>query len=133
MDFNERMRQAYFAGVTNGDWFPRGKCVGIYCPDWDSQFVLTECGKIFLDSHNSIWTKTAFFSRMSIKGRGVRILKWIKENRSMHEISNILGDKFVSDAFSDFDGTHLENSEFCATVTWLLQNGYILRIIDKSI
>jgi hypothetical protein len=131
MDFNETLRQAYFAGVTNGDWFPRGNCIGIYCPDWDSQFNLTSDGITFMNSVSNL--RANLFKGISIKSRAVRILKAITNDESMHEIRNRLSDKFVFDTFADLDGSRAENFEFCATVTWLLQNKYIFRVIDKSI
>ncbi len=128
---DQKLVQAYFGGVTSGDYFPKGKRDGIYIPDWDSEFVVTLDGRAFMGSFSRIGAR--LLSLLSVRGRAARVLRRIDENRTMHEISDMLGDRWVSDPFCSLDGTKAEAKEFTVTVTWLLQRGYIMRVIDRSI
>jgi hypothetical protein len=131
MDIDEKLRQQYFGGILSGDFFPKGGCDGIYCPDWDSQFILTPEG-IKLSKSNRFFA--CLLRAFSVKARAIRVLRLINTNKSVHEIKDYFGDNYVNHAFSELLlGDHEENFDFCHTVTWLLQNGYIIRVIDRSI
>lgn len=122
--------RAYFGGVSEGDYFPKGKRQGIYIPDWDSEFVIKPYGRSLLKSNRII---TKLLAPYSIKARAVRVLVFMNLNKNMHEIQDILGNRYVNRPFSNLTGEYIESHEFTLTVTWLLRNNYITRVIDRSI
>ena len=112
---DEQLVRAYFGGVSGGDYFPRGRRVGIYIPDWDSEFVVTPDGRSFMSGFPGWVAKV--LSLMSVKGRAVRVLRLVDEGSSMHEMSDLFPVWF----------------DFTCVVTWLLQRGYIIRVLDRSV
>lgn len=117
------------ATPEKSDSFPKGKRIGIYIPDWDSEFVVTAKGKEALRKFSPAKTRIASTLLRDKWNCIMRTLRSIDRGESNHWRADHLG---AIGASLDNNGVR-DLSDLTYATSWLLQNDYIRRSVDKSV